>query len=84
MEIEDIKKHTWKSTWAGHWSILTCDYTLDQYYSILIPYLGIGFPSNIAIFKKGYITDYLTKKELDAFGNVMAEKVKNDPTLIKK
>lgn len=81
--IKSINKEDWTKRWAGSYTFISASYWGKQYKKSLEHELGIGFKHSLFIHKKGTVSFYLIKNELDNFGNTLAKKaVTNNETAI--
>lgn len=73
-----IQGAEWVQRWAGSYTFISCAYWASQYFDSLNRILGKGFESTIFIHKKGTVSFFVKKSELDKLGIHLALKVKED------
>lgn len=71
--VKLIEKKEWTKRWAGSYTFVSASYWGKQYKTSLERELGIGFDHSLFIHKKGTISFYLIKSELDKFGDTLAK-----------
>lgn len=72
--VKSIEKKEWIKRWAGSYTFISASYWGKQYKTSLERELGIGFDHSLFIHKKGAVSFYLIKSELDKFGITLAKK----------
>ncbi len=72
-------KTEWINRWAGSFSFVSCSHWASQYPKTLKRILGKGFNNVLFVHKKGTVSFYMPKEELDAFGNYLAKIAVNEP-----
>ncbi|PIZ95210.1 MAG: hypothetical protein COX81_01540 [Candidatus Magasanikbacteria bacterium CG_4_10_14_0_2_um_filter_37_12] len=81
--VKLIEKKEWIKRWAGSYTFISASYWGKQYKTSLKRELGIGFNHSLLVHKKGTVSFYLVKSELDNFGNTLAKKAtKNNKVAI--
>ena len=81
--VKLIEKKEWIKRWAGSYTFISASYWGKQYKTSLERELGIGFDHSLFVHKKGTVSFYLVKSELDNFGNTLAKKAtKNNKVAI--
>ncbi|MDB4303510.1 PEP-utilizing enzyme [Desulfosarcina sp.] len=68
----------WISRWAGSYTLISCSYWAKQYDEQLKKILGKGLDTTLFIHKKGAVSFFVKKDELDSLGIFLAKKTKDD------
>jgi phosphohistidine swiveling domain-containing protein len=75
----EIGNKNWTKRWAGSYTFTSCAYWGPQYFHTLNKILGEGFKSTLFIHKKGTVSFFIEKNELDRVGTILANKTINSP-----
>jgi len=63
--IASLRKTSWKSVWAGDWTLLPCS-DWGEFYTRDLKILGKGFVSQVIyIFRDGKVTCWLNEEDID-------------------
>jgi phosphohistidine swiveling domain-containing protein len=82
--VKLIEQKEWVKRWAGSYTFISASYWGKQYKTSLERELGISFDHSLFVHKKGTVSFYLIKNELDNFGNTLAKQAtKNNKIAIK-
>lgn len=81
---KNISKYDWQMEWSGRYSVLSSSYTGYLMCNELKKYFGAGFKNCLISFEKGQAVGYLPAEELKKFEQIMSNKIKKDPRLLKK
>jgi phosphohistidine swiveling domain-containing protein len=73
-----MKNKGWISRWAGSYTFVSCSFWAEQYSKQLREILGKGLDSTIFIHKKGTVSFFVKKDELDSLGMFLSDKVIKD------
>jgi len=68
----------WINRWAGSYTLTSCSYWGPQYFKTLNRILGKGFDTTLFVHKKGTVSFFVKKDELDKLGEFLAKKVQDD------
>jgi phosphohistidine swiveling domain-containing protein len=71
---------TWFKRWAGSYTFLSCSYWGRQYDSALKRKLGVGFERTVFVHRRGTVSFFVRKEELDALGEQLAKRSVEDPS----
>ena len=77
MEIKDLN---WKKRWAGSYTFTSCAYWGPQYFHTLNKMLGECINHPLFVHKKGTVSFFIRKDELDKIGTYLAKKAVDNET----
>jgi phosphohistidine swiveling domain-containing protein len=75
MEIKDLN---WKKLWAGSYTFTSCAYWGPQYFHTLNRMLGECINHPLFVHKKGTVSCFIRREELDKIGKYLAKKAVDD------
>jgi phosphohistidine swiveling domain-containing protein len=78
---QKIGQHHWIKRWAGSYTFISCSYWGKQYYETLQSVLGVHFDHVLFTHRKGTVSFFVPKQELDHFGRTLAKKVSKDKSI---
>jgi len=76
--LSRLKKHHWKSIWAGNWTLLPCSDWGEHYTTTLKVFGKLFLSSVVFVFREGNVSCWVIEREIENFGRHLAETVDND------
>ena len=71
-------KNIWVNRWAGSYTFISCSFWAKQYRESLDKILGKSLDNPLFVHKKGTVSFYLKKQELDSIGKFLVDKTLED------
>lgn len=84
IDFKKLAMLEWLQRWSGSYTFISCSHWGPEYHSSLRKILGVGFRHTYFTHCEGTVSFYVPRKELDALGKYLANKVIKNPHLVRQ